>query len=509
MNYDELNRNYELLKKIIQPSGHYSLVANLDRIEKIIKEDIPRAFEKNAPADFANLYAEFVGEYERFHDFILFDKLIGKNVVALGGGFKSGKSTFLNYFIMGGDKILPTGIVPSTSVPAYIIYKKEEMIFGMNAFDAKIQLQRQDIKLISHRFGKSEEEGTDKITLGHLLKSIFIAVPNQEYTNIAFMDTPGYSEAESEHYSIKTDEKTEFLQLNSSNYVLWFIPADAGTISNGDIEFLSKLKRNIPVVIILNKADKRKNDINSIKDNIRNILDSRGIQYEDILAFSSKSSEEYDSKKILAYLNQWNKRVYESNFARNFKILFVKCKDYYTKTDELERKKLKLINEAIMYSVDEKVKDNLTLLQKESQANKSLIDATEMVRMKLEDEFFCEIKLVASKVGIKLPEPSEIALIQDKIIDPIKVLNGYIEKHNIKINTDNTVAILEDAFYDLNIVFNKKMGGSEFRNVLVEAIEHNLILERKEIHFNDSIYQDSLYDDVRGQIEQPINKYFK
>jgi len=484
MNYDGINKKFELLKKIIQPTGQYSLVANLDRMEKIIIEDIPKAFEQNPPTDFPKLHSEFIGEYERFHDFILFDKLIGKNVVALGGGFKSGKSTFLNNFIMGGNIILPTGIDPYTSVPAYIIHKEEEMIFGINVFDAKIQLQRQDIKLISHKFSEPEDESMGNLSLGHLLKSLFIAVPNQKYINIAFMDTPGYSMANSEHYSVKTAEQTEFQLLNSSNYVLWFVSADEGMISNGDIEFLSTLKKDIPLVIILNKSDKRRDDINSIKDKIRNVLDSKGIQYEDILAFSAKSPQDFDSKKIQGYLNQWNKRVYETNFARNFKTLFIRCKDYYEKISVLEQKKLQLIQEGLGYTTDEKMQERLTLFKKECLLNIKLIDAMEMVRMKLQDEFFCEINLIAGKVGIKMPEPSEIALIQDKIIDPFKVLNAYKEKHNIKSKIENTVAMLEDTFCNVNNIFNKQMGGSEFINVLVEAIEDNLTLDKEIMHEN-------------------------
>jgi hypothetical protein len=486
MNYEELQRRFELLKKIIQPTGKFPSALNLEPIEKMIKEDIPRTFEHNPPTDFQKLYAEFVGEYERFHDFILFDKLIGKNVVALGGGFKSGKSTFLNHFILGGDKILPTGIDPSTSVPAYIIQKNEKMIFGINVFDAKIALELQDIKLISHKFCEPDEENMGKLSLAHLLKSIFIAVPNQRYANIAFMDTPGYSMEDSEHYTEKTKEQSEYLHLNSSNYILWFVPAELGTISNEDIEILRKLRKSIPLLIVLNKADKRKDEIPAIKDKIRSVLDGKGVQYDDILAFSSRTPMEYDSQKIQGYLNLWNKRIYESNFAKNFKVLFVKCKDYYEKMGDLENKKLKLIRDVIAYTQDEKMKERLTILKKVSLANLKLVDEMEIRLNKLQDDFFGELHLVAGKVGIKMPVPSEIALLQEKIKDPFIILSEYKEKHHINSKTEKTVSILENAFQNLNSIFNKQMGGSEYLDVLVETMENNLTFE-KEIHFNNMI----------------------
>ena len=483
MNYEEMQQKFELLKKIIQPIGKYKLAANLDSIEKMIKQDIPKTFEQNPPTDFQKLYAEFVGEYERFHDFILFDRLIGKNVVALGGGFKSGKSTFLNHFILSGDKILPTGIDPSTSVPAYIIHKKETLLFGINEFDAKFELQAEDIKLISHKFDDSNETNTEKLSLAHLLKSIFIAVPEQKFMNLAFMDTPGYSKENTEYYTIKTNEQNEFLHLNSSNYILWFVDADLGTIGKEDISFLRKLRKNIPLVIIVNKADKRRNDIPLIKDKIKSILDSKDIPYEDILAYSSKSTNEFDRDKILEYLNKWNKRIYESDFARHFKVLFTKCKDYYEKIGELEQKKLKLIKEVMAYTQDIKMKERLIILQNVSLANLKLIDTLELKLMKLQDDFFCELLLIAGKVGIQMPVPSEINLIQPKLKNPFTLIKEYKEKHGLTNDNYNTVDILEEAFLHLNSQFNKQLGGCEYIDVLTETLEQNLVLN-KSVQFN-------------------------
>lgn len=100
-----LQENFSLLCEIIrEPAKEQKLKADLSRIETIIQEEIPEALKKNAPEDFYVLYSDFKDEYDRFRDFILYDKLIGKNVVALGGGFSSGKSSFLNA-LMGGRKI--------------------------------------------------------------------------------------------------------------------------------------------------------------------------------------------------------------------------------------------------------------------------------------------------------------------------------------------------------------------------------------------------------------------
>lgn len=135
----------ELLKKIVVAAdSSENLPFDVSRIEKIIKEKIPNTLEKNAPPNFPELYFDFEYLYSKFYDFLLFNQLIGKKIVALGGGFSSGKSTFLNT-ILGNKRILPTDINPSTSVPTYIINGENEYAGAVNVFSAKIEMQIQDV----------------------------------------------------------------------------------------------------------------------------------------------------------------------------------------------------------------------------------------------------------------------------------------------------------------------------------------------------------------------------
>ena len=187
---EELKEQFELLKRIVTPAGERAdLPVEISKLEKIIKEKIPIALEKQAPPNFPELYFDFQQVYERFHDFLLFDRLIGKNIIALGGGFSSGKSSFLNSLL--GKLVLPANIDPSTSVPTYVIYGDEESAFGINEFDVKLPLSFADIKSIAHGFGAVEDENGDVvsaegITLGHLLQSCFVAAPSLPFSSLAF-----------------------------------------------------------------------------------------------------------------------------------------------------------------------------------------------------------------------------------------------------------------------------------------------------------------------------------
>ena len=86
--YEKLIKNFELLCNIIKQNiADNKLKVDLSKIEEIINKKIPDTLKKNAPEDFYELYMDFKLEYEKFRDFILYDKLIGKNIIADKNGF--------------------------------------------------------------------------------------------------------------------------------------------------------------------------------------------------------------------------------------------------------------------------------------------------------------------------------------------------------------------------------------------------------------------------------------
>lgn len=482
----KFKQQFQVLKNVIKPNSDTVLKVDLSVIEKIINERLPDTLEKKAPANFPELYFDFKYEYSKFREFILYEHLIGKRIVALGGGFSSGKSSFLNSLI--GKKILPQDINPSTSVPAYIVNGNDTSVYGVNVFDSKIQMEIRDVKAISHGFGEIRNEEDDllseEVTLGHVLKSIFLSTPLQTYENIAFLDTPGYSKADTVSYSSKTDEKIARAQLNSSDYILWFIQSDAGTITEEDIKFINTLKKEIPKLIIVNKADKRpKSDIEDIVKKIKSVLDIKGIQYADVLAYSSKRSNEFDCEKLKEYIDSLNKKVSESTFAYNFKVLFAKCKEYYEDSIDDENKRLNRLNTALTLSDNDTISECLSSLIKEIKRNLTEIKDMKAKLKEIQDEFFGEIKKVSDISGIEMPEPSEIDLIKDKIVDPLTVIQEYKQKHGIKSNPNISIMI-QEILGDIKPIINKKAGGSEYKNVLADIIQENLVVDKEKIRFN-------------------------
>lgn len=450
-----------LLKKIIAPAGENELPVDLSRLEKIIKEEIPRALEKNAPANFPELYFDFEYVYSKFYDFLLFQPLIGKTVVALGGGFSSGKSTFLNT-LLGNAKILPTAIRPSTSVPAYVIHGEEEKARGINAFSAKVDMEIPDIRAIAHGFGETEDsEG--EITLGHLMRSVFVATPKMPYKNIAFLDTPGYSKADSVDYSAKTDEKIAHSQLNASDYILWFVSADAGTISVDDVNFLAGLEKNIPKLVIINKADKAPNPatLREMKENIKTSLDMKGIRYEDVLTYSRNAKTACDREEVEEYLQKLDSGKAEADFARSFKKLFVECKRYYDDTLLGKNRQLSRIQRALTFAGDDdEVKGCLSDLVTRIETDKSGLVTSRDALKNMQNEFFSEIKGISDEVHINMPEPSAIEMMEERADSIFAVVEEMTKSKNIN-DSDKFWLCMKREFADMPEASNVSSRGTD------------------------------------------------
>ncbi|GFI32033.1 GTPase Era [Lachnospiraceae bacterium] len=511
--YEKLAGNFQLLCNIIrQKSEGEQLKVDLSRIEEMIQKKIPDTLKENAPEDFYELYINFKSEYEKFRDFILYDKLIGKNIIALGGGFSSGKSSFLNALM--GKRVLPADIDPSTSVPTYIVSGEKHEVLGINVFDAKVQMQPKDIRKIAHGFGELEDEEEEKVadavTLGHVLENIFFSTPLHKYDRIAFLDTPGYSKPDSEKYSAKTDEQIARGQLNASNYILWFVQADAGTITEEDIKFIKTLREDTPKLVIVNKADKKNlKDLKEIISKIKASLDIKGVRYVDVFAFTSRINQveneelcsfiEADTEKIKKQIESWNRQVYESNFARNFKILFVRCREFYEDEIDEESRKLVRLNTSItklsIEDVDSEILEPLQSMVRDAQKTvNELKDIREKLK-ELQDDFFTEIKFISDVVGIAMPEPSEIDLLQDNVQNPMELIAEYKKEKNIQ--TDPSIGdMLQGVFEGIEPVINKRPGGSEYRDELLDIILAACNVETEEIHIYDCVKNTEEYAEL-------------
>ena len=466
MKMGNMEQDFELLKRIVAPVNSRSpFPVDLRRVDEIIHKDIAIAMGRYAPGNFPELFFEFERVYDKFKEFLLFDKLIGKNIVALGGGFSSGKSSFLNGIL--GRPMLPVQIDPTTSVPTYVIYDDEEKAWGINEFDVKFELSLPELKNINHGFGydqNREDQDTEQktITLGHLLKTLFIAVPEMAYKRIGFLDTPGYSKADNKDYTRKTDAKIAETQLNNSDYILWFVPADRGMIGVDDLDFLAKLDKQIPKLVVITKADKAPNPdaLKDMQNKVRDAIRRRNIEnVVNVLIYSRKKSMECDKSLIEKYLNQWNEGKQVSDFARLFKKIFVECKIFYEDELKEENRRLQMINKVLTLSDDNDVIENLKNLAKEIKDKNAVINEALANLEETKNNFFREINVISKSVKIKMPEPSEIEIVMASTGESVQgLLRNILKEKKISEDTSTLVSSLVRKFGEMKLDFENIPG---------------------------------------------------
>ena len=178
--------------------------------------------------------------------------------VAIGGGYSSGKSSFLNN-ITGIGAVLPTGIEPVSMINTYISFSDKVtklIVSGKNCKGHVVKLNREVLDCIQH-------SSKSKVYVSSVLDELYINIPvskEREYLKgLVFIDTPGYNNSDNANKENgKTDSDTASDALKDSAALFWCIDAEAGTISQRDIEELDETigdKDNYPFVIVFNKMD--------------------------------------------------------------------------------------------------------------------------------------------------------------------------------------------------------------------------------------------------------------
>ena len=212
--------------------------------------------------------------------------------VAVGGGYSSGKSSFLNNITEIGA-VLPTGIEPVSVINTYLFFSDKVtklMVSGKNCKGHVVKLNREVLDCIQH-------SSKSKVYVSSVLDELYINIPvskEREYLKgLVFIDTPGYNNSDNANKENgKTDSDTASDAWKNSDALFWCIDAEAGTISQRDIEELDKQigdKDNYPFVIVFNKMDKKPNDeIVKILKSAEKVCKSKlKIQPIDIIGFSS------------------------------------------------------------------------------------------------------------------------------------------------------------------------------------------------------------------------------
>ncbi|MGL2813822.1 acyl carrier protein [Helicobacter pylori] len=242
-----------------------------------------------------------------------YPSLFQKTIVAVGGGFSAGKSTFLNN-LLGLKLKLPEHMNPTTAIPTYCLKGEKEVLMGFSQNAGMVELPH---LTFDHQFLKS---------LGFNLKEIMpfmlLSAPSVPFEFLCFIDTPGYNPANQGYTG--GDKEASKKSLKHAKHILWLISCERGGIESDDLEFLQELyEEGKQVFIVLSRADRRtKSQLEEVAIKIRETLKDNGIEflgigaysttrYQEIKEFSEKSHVFNSLEEFLMKLNQRSEKQNE------------------------------------------------------------------------------------------------------------------------------------------------------------------------------------------------------
>ncbi|GAA7152761.1 acyl carrier protein [Helicobacter pylori] len=242
-----------------------------------------------------------------------YPSLFQKTIVAVGGGFSTGKSTFLNN-LLGLKLKLPEDMNPTTAIPTYCLKGQREVLMGFSQNGGMVELPN---LTFDHDFLDS---------LGFNLKEIMpfmlLSAPSVLFEFLCFIDTPGYNPGNQGYTD--GDKEASKESLKHAKHILWLISCERGGIESDDLEFLQELyEEGKQVFIVLSRADRRtKSQLEEVAKQIKETLKDNGIEFLGICAYSTIRYQEYKEfsekskvfnslEKFLMKLNQRNKKQNE------------------------------------------------------------------------------------------------------------------------------------------------------------------------------------------------------
>ncbi|MFA4746800.1 dynamin family protein [Helicobacter pylori] len=242
-----------------------------------------------------------------------YPSLFQKTIVAVGGGFSAGKSTFLNN-LLGLKLKLPEDMNPTTAIPTYCLKGKKEVLMGFSQNGGMVELPH---LAFDHQFLKS---------LGFNLKEIMpfmlLSAPSVPFEFLCFIDTPGYNPGNQGYTGGDKEASKESLQ--HAKHILWLISCERGGIESDDLEFLQDLyEEGKQVFIVLSRADRcTKSQLEEVAKQIKETLEDYGIEFLGIGAYSATRYQEYKEfsekskvfnslEKFLMKLNQRSEKQNE------------------------------------------------------------------------------------------------------------------------------------------------------------------------------------------------------
>lgn len=205
------------------------------------------------------------------------------------GQFKRGKSTFINSLI--GDPILPTSVVPLTSIVTILKYAESEQIEVIYQDGKRKTITRDEIKdYVTEKGNPGNEKGVKQVEIG--FPSDYLK------DGVYLIDTPGVGS------TFENNTEVTYNYLPNVDAGVFLLSVDP-PISKSEIEFLKDVRQYVEkIFFIQNKIDYLSEDeqaesISFSKQVIEDALEQRGINIYPLSAKMALEGKTKGDKKKL------------------------------------------------------------------------------------------------------------------------------------------------------------------------------------------------------------------
>lgn len=452
---EDTEKGMELLIRLLSSKTDAGRVEErLQYLDKLIESDYMEFIKKVDLPNEAETYNQMIKARTVIDEIVRFPFLGNKKVVAVGGGFSAGKSLFINSILR--DDILPTDTRPTTSIPTYIAKGNSTNIYVLNIFGNKNKINREAVQAISHLFSKKYN-----LSFTQIIKNIILQSNKMPYSNIAFLDTPGYTKSDYYKKEDNTDENVARMHLKVADYLIWVIDIEKGTIPFEDLEFIKSLKFQNPIFFIFNKADKKEpSEINKIIQISEEYIKKSGIKIEGITAYSSFFKKEYGDEKLFSFLKELNKIEKEVDVYQEFDKVFDRYSKYLKDSINEEKEKLKLLNKIALFSNLKEERDVIKNLVVKSQNKVKMQKGLLEELGEISRSFYSSINSIVKGLDETIQIEVQNSIIENtrerfvnEIISNIRsVEDSFKEQCNILKESFNIEDLKEEAIRDEIIV---------------------------------------------------------
>ncbi len=307
--HSECSEKMELTANLLSAEPADS--AGLSTFRKILHGDFMEFANKESSLAEEAKAILLMQEIERdLETVVAYPKIFQKNIIAVGGGFSSGKSALANSFFENDNIQLPIGIEPVTAIPTYIVSDTSDSMSGFASGGGEVKLNASICGKLSHDYVKSFG-----FNLRDIMPYMAVGTPlNTElFEHLCLIDTPGYNPADSDGYT-NEDTQTALTHLQTAHALIWVIGLDSnGTIPSSDLDILENIDLSTKnLFVVANKADLRaQSELEEILANMKETFNDYDISFKGLSAYSSEKRREYHSidQSLHDFLREQNRSV--------------------------------------------------------------------------------------------------------------------------------------------------------------------------------------------------------